>query len=194
MKKITGVVVKVDKNYVCVRTVRGEFYNLKLQDHVPKIGDIHSAPIATSNSTAIKRLIFIGTIVILFFFGKNIYNYFAPSTTIIVNIPPTIQLKVNKWDKIVDVKATRSSGRDLIKSINLKNKSIDKGLELIFEEAKRKSIIDKNYTDNNGVITIYIPDKDGQDIDLSSFIKYAKERKVDCQVNYDGTDLLNHQF
>ncbi|KYH29653.1 MULTISPECIES: anti-sigma-I factor RsgI family protein [Clostridium] len=192
MKTKTGVVVKVDKNYVCVRTIHGEFYNLKLQNYVPNIGDIYSGPIATPNS--VKHAIFIAVIALLILFGRNIYNCFAPSTTVIVRIPPTLQLKVSNWNRIVSVKPIRSSGRTLIESLNLKNKSLDKGLEMIFNEAKNQDIINQTYIDNNGTITIYISGKNKKNIDLSTFVKYANERKVDCQINYDGTDLLNHKY
>ncbi|MFU0825747.1 anti-sigma-I factor RsgI family protein [Clostridium sp.] len=192
MKKKTGVVVKVDKNYVCIRTIHGEFYNVKLQDYVPKIGDIYSGPTAAPNS--VRRIIFIGLIALLILFGRNIYNHFGPSTTVIVSIPPTLQLKVSSLDRIISVKAVHSSSRTLVESLNLKNKSLDKGLEMIFNEAKNQNIINQKYIDNNGTITIYISGKNGKDIDLSTFIKYANERKVDCQVNYDGTDLLNHEY
>lgn len=188
MKRKTGVVVQVERNLVSVRTVQGEFFNLRLQGEAPNIGDIYTAPIAISNSDIIKKLTFIGVIVLILVVGKIIYNHFAPSATVIVNIPPTMQLKVNQWDKIVEAKATRPAGRKLLDSINLKNKSLNKGLEILFEEAKNKKFIDDSYIESNGKITIYISGDNIEDINLFNFVKYARERRVSCQVNYDGID------
>lgn len=185
MKKKTGVVVKADNHCVSVRTVKGEFYDLELKGEAPKIGDIYTGPILASNFISKNLIIILSAILII---GICIYNYFINTSHVIVSIPPTIQLKVNKWDKIIDAKSSSQSGRNLLKTISLKNKSIDNGLKIIFNEAQKQKYIDEDYTENRKAITIYVPDANNKDLDLTSFVKYAKERKVNCLLNYNGTD------
>lgn len=192
MKRKTGVVVKIAKNYICVRTVKGEFYNLKLQGYTPKIGDIYSGPIVSSQSKSIKLILVIVFLAIVFVLGKNIYTYFTPSSSVIINLSPTIQIKLNKWDKIIDIKSQNSSGRKILESINLKNKSINNGLQMIFDKAKEINIINKKYIDRGKSITIFVSIKDSSTSypDLSTFKKYTEARNISCNINYDGEDTL----
>lgn len=188
MKRKTGVVVKVDRDFVCVRTVKGEFFNLRLQGGTPKIGDVYSGTILTPRSVVIKRLIFIAVLAGVVIFGRHIYYYFSSSSSVIINMPPTIQLKVNKWNKIVEARPTSTSGRNLIEALDLKNLSINKGLELIVEEATKKNIINKNYIDSGHALTVYISGKGEQTINLTSFRSYARDRKLNLQINNKGSD------
>lgn len=185
MKKKTGVVVKADNHSVSIRTVKGQFYDLQLQGETPKIGDIYTGPIIASNFISASRIIFLSAILLI---GIGIYNYFINTSTVIISIPPTVQLKVNKLDKIIDAKSSSPSGRKLLKAISLKNKSIDNGLKIIFDEAQKQKYIDEDYINSNKAITIYVPDTSSKDLDLTSFVKYAEERKVNCLLNYNGTD------
>ena len=188
MKRKTGVVVKVDRDFVCVRTVKGEFFNLRLQGSTPKIGDVYSGTILTPRSVVIRRFIFIAILAGLIIFGRHIYYYFSSSSSVIINMPPTIQLKVNKWNKIVEARPTSTSGRNLIKELHLKNLSVNKGLELIVEEATKKDIINKNYIDSGHALTVYISGKGEQTINLTSFKSYARDRKLNLQINNKGSD------
>lgn len=190
MKRKTGVVVKIDRHFVCVRTVKGEFFNLKLQGNAPKIGDIYSGTILTPRPVVIRRLIFIGILAVAAIFGRHIYYYFTPSSSVIISIPPTIQLKVNKWNKIVKARPTSTSGRNLIKELDLKDVSINKALELIIEEATKKDIINKNYIDSEHSLTIYISDHGEQTINLTSFKSYARDRKLNLKINDNGSDYI----
>lgn len=192
MKRKTGVVVKIAKNHICVRTVKGEFYNLKLQGYMPEIGDIYSAPIVTSRSKSTKLILLIISFSIIFVLGKNIYDYFTPSSSVIINISPTIQIKLNKWNKIINIKSQNSSGRKLISSVKLKNKSINRGLQLIFDKAKETNIINKKYMDRGKSITIFVSTKNDSISypDLSPFKEYTKDRNILCNINYDGEDKL----
>lgn len=190
MKKKTGVVVKVDRDFVCVRTVKGEFFNLRLQGNPPKIGDIYSGTILIPRSVVIRRLIFIGVLALIMIFGRHIFFYFSSSTSVIISIPPTIQLKVNKWNKIVDAKPTSSTGRNLIQGLDLKNLSVTKGLEIIVEEATKKNIINKNYVDSGHTITVYISGKGDHFVNLTSFESFTKDRKLNLQINDKGSNYI----
>lgn len=190
MKRKTGVVVKVDKDYICVRTIKGEFLNLKPQSITPNIGDIYSGPLATPKGLIKRRILFIFILVVMAFIGRSLYQYFTPSASVILTIPPTIQVKVNKWNKIVEAKPTSTSGRNLLKPLDLKHKNLDKGLELIIEEAKNANIVSKNYIESNHVLTIYISSKDNQDINLTNFKSYIKDRKIKYQINNNGSDMI----
>ncbi len=189
MKKATGVVIKVYDKYVCVKTVNGELINVKLKDYTPNIGDIYTG-IIYNNSILTAGGILIACIIVVILLGQNIYYYFIPSATVIVDIPPTIQLKVNKWDKIIDVKTFKLSAQKLVKPIKLKNTSINKGLEAIITEAKNQKAINDIHIKDKQPITIYISNKDNRIIDLVEFDNYMKHQELEYQVNNNGTGTL----
>lgn len=189
MKKATGVVIKVYDKYVCVRTVNGELINVKLKDYTPNIGDIYTG-IIYNNSILTTGGILIACIIVVILLGQNIYYYFTPSATVIVDIPPTIQLKVNKWDKIIDVKTFKLSAQKLVKPIKLKSTSINKGLETIITEAKNQKAINDIHIKDKQPITIYISNKDNRIIDLVEFDNYMKHQELEYQINNNGTGTL----
>lgn len=189
MKKATGVVIKVYDKYVCVRTVNGELINVKLKDYTPNIGDIYTG-IIYNNSILTAGGILIACIIVVILLGQNICYYFTPSATVIVDIPPTIQLKVNKWDKIIDVKTFKLSAQKLVKPIKLKNTSINKGLEAIITEAKNQKAINDIHIKDKQPITIYISNKDNRIIDLVEFDNYMKHQELEYQINNNGTETL----
>ncbi|AEB77114.1 hypothetical protein ADU80_03835 [Clostridium botulinum] len=190
MKRKTGVVVKVFKNYVSIKTVKGELFNVKIKDYTPNIGDIYSGTIIKKNSKTLNRLIALVILIALCIFGRNIYVYFSPKASITMNIPPTIQIKVNNWNKVVSVSATRKSGRELISNIQLKKLPLNAALTKIIETAKEKNIINDEYISNkDNSITVYTS-INSDSMDLSSFEKYLKDRKIKYKINYDGNDKL----
>lgn len=187
MKKATGVVMKVYNKYVCVRTIRGEFINVKLKGYTPNIGDIYTGIIYNGGSTLAAGGILVACIIAVILLGQNIYYYFKPSATVIVDIPPTIQLKINKWDKIIDVKTFKSSSKKLVEPLEIKNTYINKGLEAIITEAKNKKVINDKHIKDKRPITIYISNKDNRIIDLVEFDNFMKHQELKYQVNNNGT-------
>ncbi|MCY6484839.1 hypothetical protein OW763_10850 [Clostridium aestuarii] len=186
MKKKTGVVVKVEKNYICIRSVHGQFINLKIKNYTPNIGDIYTGTPYKPKSVTIARVVFILFLIGLIVLGRNIYYYFVPSATIIIKISPTVQIKTNKWDKIISVNGVKRSGKALLENIKIKNKNINEGLELIINEAKSKKIIDEKYIKNKNIITIYISSDNNKFVDLSSFEKFTHNSKLKYQINNNG--------
>ncbi|WP_242947102.1 anti-sigma factor domain-containing protein [Clostridium haemolyticum] len=140
MKRKTGVVMKVFKNYVSIKTVKGELVNVKIKNYTPNIGDIYSGTIMKKDSKTLNRLIAFIILIALFILARNIYAYFDPKASITINIPPTIQIKVNNWNKVLSVSATRKSGRELISNVKLKKITTKRCLNKDNRNCKRKKI------------------------------------------------------
>lgn len=186
MKKATGAVVKIYNNYVCVRTVHGDFINLKIKNYTPNVGDIYTGPIYQGKSLNIVLAIVFCLFLSIIFLGKNIYHYFTPTATIIVSIPPSISLKVNKWNKIIDASGINSSGKELYNFIDVKNKPLNEGLQIIIKEAKAQKKITSKHTDEKNPITVYISSKSNKKIDLIKFDNFMEHQELTYQVNING--------
>ncbi|KGM96478.1 hypothetical protein Z968_06110 [Clostridium novyi A str. 4552] len=190
MKRKTGVVIKVCKNYVSIKTVNGEIFNVKIKDYTPNVGDIYSGNITYQNPKALRRIIALVIIIIAIVFCRNVYTYHAPKAVITINIPPTIQLKVNNWNKVVNVSATKENGRNLLIGLKLKNLTLNNALEKIIDTAKEKDIINDKYLKNKDNSIIIYTSTNNDSMDLSSFEKYLKDRKLRYKINYNGSDRI----
>ncbi|KEH98285.1 anti-sigma-I factor RsgI family protein [Clostridium massiliodielmoense] len=190
MKRKTGVVIKVCKNYVSIKTVNGEIFNVKIRDYTPNIGDIYSGNITYQNPKVLRRIIALLIVIIAIVFCRNVYTYHAPKAVITINIPPTIQLKVNNWNKVVNVSATKENGRNLLIGLKLKNLNLNNALEKIIDTAKEKNIINDKYLKNKDNSIIIYTSTNNDSMDLSSFEKYLKDRKLRYKINYNGSDRI----
>ncbi|NEZ49362.1 hypothetical protein FDB54_06975 [Clostridium botulinum] len=190
MKRKTGVVIKVCKNYVSIKTVNGKIFNVKIRDYTPNIGDIYSGNITYQNPKVLRRIIALVIVIIAIVFCRNVYTYHAPKAVITINIPPTIQLKVNNWNKVVNVSATKENGRNLLIGLKLKNLNLNNALEKIIDTAKEKNIINDKYLKNKDNSIIIYTSTNNDSIDLSSFEKYLKDRKLRYKINYNGSDRI----
>ncbi|KGN02319.1 hypothetical protein Z969_05990 [Clostridium novyi A str. 4570] len=190
MKRKTGVVTKVFKNYVSIKTVSGEIFNVKIKDYTPNVGDIYSGNIAHNYSKAFRRLIALGIVILTVVFCRNIYIYNKPKAVITMIIPPTIQLKVNNWNKVVEASATKEAGRSILTGVKLKNLPLNNALEKIIDSAKEKNVLNDKYIDNKDNSIIIYTSTNNDSMDLSSFEKYLKDRKLKYKINYDGSDRI----
>lgn len=190
MKTLTGVVVKVQPKYVSVRTLGGKVFNLSIKNYTPNIGDIYTGRLYKNQALNKFKTIFLTSTLCIILLSIFLYNYFKTTATIIVNMPPSIELKINKWNRTVSSNGLQSSGKKLNNSIKLKNKSLNDSLETLITEAKAKNYIDKKYIDEKKTITIYVSSESNVDLDLTRFDSFMKQQKLKYQVNNNGTGIF----
>lgn len=190
MKKKTGVVVKVYKRCVCIRTVKGEFIKVKLKNYTPNTGDIYtSIPIKYQNTAIISFLVLI-LIISTIYLGKNFYYKHTSAATVIIEIPPIINLKINRYDNVVQADSTYKSGRKILGNINIKNNSINTALKSIIQESKNNKIINEDYQKYGKSVIIYISNSDDKNINLDEFIRFMNKNKIKLKINSNGTAPL----
>ena len=87
-------------------------------------------------------------IIIIVFISFNIFSNKIVST-ITLDINPSIEINLDKSNKIVKVAALNKEANDII-SNNLKGKKLDDALKII-----RDNLINKGYIDNSAAIILY---------------------------------------
>ena len=87
-------------------------------------------------------------IIIIVFISFNIFSNKIVST-ITLDINPSIEINLDKFNKIVKVDALNKEANDII-SNNLKGKKLDDALKII-----RDNLINKGYIDNSAAIILY---------------------------------------
>ena len=84
---------------------------------------------------------------ILAMFGISAYAYYTPYTYVSLDVNPSIEYSVNRFDRVLSVTGVNDDGTEIINNIdldNLENKSIEDAISLTVDE-----ISDAGYLDSN---------------------------------------------
>lgn len=128
---------------------------------------------------SILIIIFLATVGML-------YVFFTPTSFIVIDVGASINLKVNRWNKIIDVSSLNTKGETILSISKVKYKNIEDGLTLILSNAEEENYINAlSSNEQKKQVSVFIS---GNHLDLSSFSNVAQSRKLDLQLNQSGTD------
>lgn len=193
MESKKGIVISVEKKFVSILTCDGEFLNVYVdkERNIPNIGEEYEGLLTkkgTFNSNLFK---YVAACLIFFMIlsGGSAYAYYTPVSTIVVNINPSLEMKLNWWDRVIDVKPLNEDGVKLLKEINIKNDVADKALMEILERSEKDKFINEDYIKENKIVTLNIEGK--KDVDLSGFKKDIDKEKLNLRIDKNGTVIFN---
>jgi len=189
----TGVVLQVEKNKAILMTASGEFIKVKIAAKAPKLGETYTGKIHKENNL-FKYAAAVACLLFMFLSGGGAYAYYSPVTTVQVSINPSLELKLNRFNKIIKYSPLNKDGEVLLSHLSIKNVNIDDGLNQIVEEAKKEHFINDNYIKTEKIISINITsgNKD-KSLKLSKFQKYMADQKLNLNLNNNGTETkLEH--
>lgn len=175
-------------------TPSGEFAEVKILGDSPTIGSTYTG--ALEQKLPLFKYIAAAACFILFITtGSTAYAYYTPVASIVVDINPSLELKVNKWNRIIKAAALNEDGQKMLDSLSIKNKTIDDGLSMILEEAEKENFINpSNKTDINVSLSIKTLDKASKNketigdspensISLPKFESKLKEKNLSGEIN-----------
>lgn len=70
--------------------------------------------------------------------------YAIPVSFISVDVNPSVELGLNQFDNVVEVKAYNDDGKRIIKNLNLKNKTYTEAIEMLLADKTFKSYLNKD--------------------------------------------------
>ena len=79
------------------------------------------------------------------------WAWFSPSATISVDINPSLELWINRFDKVVQVVGWNDDGRELAAALDIKYMDYDRALEQIMDSEKVSSLLS-----GDGVMTLAV--------------------------------------
>lgn len=79
------------------------------------------------------------------------WAWFSPSATISVDINPSLELWINRFDKVVQVVGRNDDGRELAAALDIKYMDYDRALEQIMDSEKVSSLLS-----GDGVMTLAV--------------------------------------
>ncbi len=80
---------------------------------------------------------------LLMLFGGR-WLYFTPVAQISIDINPSIELNINRFDQVISVNSFNKDGEELVKSLNLKIKNYTDAINQIMNDEKILSLLSKN--------------------------------------------------
>lgn len=183
MNSRTGIVVEIKHKKACIMTPDGEFTEVKIGGAIPTIGSTYTG--ITYKKLPFHKYIAAAACLVLFTsIGSGAYAYYTPTASVVVNINPALELKLNRWHKIIKTIALNEDGSQLANSIDIKNKDIDTGLTMILEEAERENFINKDETEEEPRVSLNITSSKDISLALPKFEEKASSKKLDVQIDY----------
>lgn len=181
----TGIVINIEKRKACIMTEDGQFLNVVVTGKAPSIGEVYSAPTAVP-AFSLKRAASAAALIFIILTGSLAYTYNAEAASIVFDGNPEIRLAVNRWNMIIKAEALNEDGKEVLSSINIKNKSLNAGLDTIVDEAKKKNLIGQGNNDSSDKkddINILVNNsKDKMIPDISEFKNHMKESNLNVVV------------
>lgn len=137
----------------------------------------------------IKNPLIISFISIILLLIIACYFYSYPSSLVIIDVGTSINLKVNKYGKVVDASSLSSSGNNIINESNVRNKNINESLIIILSKAEANNYIDPLDKDQlKHTISVFIS---GDTLDISKFSDEVKTKKLNLDINENGSEKNN---
>ena len=175
-------------------TPSGEFAEVKILGDSPEIGSTYTG--ALEQKLPLFKYIAAAACFILFITtGSTAYAYYTPVASVVVDINPSLELKVNKWNRIIKASALNEDGEKMLDSLSIKNKTVDDALTMIVEEAENENFINpSNKADINVSLSITTLDKASKDreiigdspensFSLPKFESKLKEKNLSGEIN-----------
>jgi len=179
----TGIVMSIMNRKAGIMTSGGEFIYIKISKVLPNIGEIYTGELYKNNFSFYKYAISVASLMFIFVSSAYAHSYYTPVSTIVLSTNPSVSITANKWNKIISSKPLNSDGALVLNKINLKNKSIDTGLELIVKEAKIEKFIDNKYVNDKKPISVDIKSNENISIDISNFKNIIDTSKLNIKIN-----------
>ena len=106
------------------------------------------------------------------------WAYYTPYSYVSIDINPSIEYSLNRFDRVLNVKSVNDDGDEILKEIDLKdqkNKSIEDAINEVLNE-----VIEKGYLteEDGGVIVVTSSKSQEKSNELTSKLKSSVEEKV----------------
>lgn len=141
----TGIVMEIKNGKAAVLKTGGRFVTVKAQSHW-NVGDVVMVA-AEKNIRHIRSLCTVAAC-FLFFCSVSLFGYrtyYSEAAIVSLDVNPSIELKSNRFDRIISAEAFNEEGELILQQINLKNKKVDNALLELFAGQLSDYVLLNNY-------------------------------------------------
>ena len=95
------------------------------------------------NKLNVKRFaVAFASVFLIFFAGALSYNlYFTESAIVDIDVNPSIELTINRFNRIINVYAYNDDGNQILSAVNVKHKPYDEAVKILIDEMAKEGYI-----------------------------------------------------
>lgn len=148
-----GIIAEIRGNHMIVIAKNGDFSKCKKLPNCD-IGDEINMPEKNMRSVYKNLTAVAASFLILIMLSSGVYAYYTPYSYVSVDINPSLELYVNRFDKVIGVHAFNEEAAQIIKtSEGIKNKNVSVALEQILDNAEEAGYLKKD-VENSVMIVV----------------------------------------
>ncbi|WP_313165655.1 hypothetical protein [Sedimentibacter sp.] len=177
-----AVVVEIKGRFVAVLSDDGCISKIKNKNYI-----IGQEIILKNNLKYIK--IAASSAACLMLFITPVWAYLTPYSYVSLDINPSFEFSINRFDRVLQVNAINDDGRDTVEHIDiskLKNKEIGEAVKNVLTELKGQGYL--NNADEDGVVVAASSKSQEKTDKLASALKLAVEEEIN--IKSDDEELI----
>lgn len=181
-----GIIIEKGHDYSVLLLSDGTFRNVK-NCKSQEVGDvIYTRDVVSGNLLNLKRVAsMIAAIFIVVFLGTGAYIWVTPVQYINIDINPSVELMINRLDRIIKVKSLNDDGKMLIQNISVNAQHYEMGISEVIDTARSLGYLED---EDNVLISI-----SSSDIKRSEKTQEKIKEKVDEKVEILTFDTDAHK-
>ncbi|MDK2932655.1 MAG: hypothetical protein PWP27_465 [Clostridiales bacterium] len=154
---MTGVIVEIEGKEMVVVDRKGNFKKLKYKEGYRIGQEIDLQAIPTIRYTSmIQRMAAVAAVFILVI-GTGLYSYYSPYSYVSMDINPSVEIILNRYERVLDVQPLNEDGKKIINhNYHFMHKKVDDAISELINGAHEANYLKDN--DNNEIfITVSAP-------------------------------------
>lgn len=176
-----GIITDVKNNRAVVLSETGEFINIPDRNYIP-------GQTVTFRVHSYTKILTTAACFILFFtIGFGGYKYYNPTGYINININPSIQLRLNAFQKVIKVVPLNEDAEDLLKNSYSLSDDIEECIIQLTDNSRKLGYLNENNKDIT--IEIISDKKDVKDKVESFYNKYENKENLHITVSTENSNI-----
>ena len=156
MSNLKGIVVEKGNGYSVLLLSDGTFRNVEDNDSYELGSVIHIKDTIRHSSRYLNKAVsMVAAVFLVAFLSLGVFAWVTPVQYISIDINPSLELKVNYLDRIINVQSLNDDGKELIRNISVKSLHYESGVNEVIEKAK-----DLGYLEDKRDVLISISSSD----------------------------------
>lgn len=190
---MTGVIVEIEGKEMVVVDRKGNFKKLKYKEGY-RIGqeiDLQAMPTIRYTSM-IQRMAAVAAVFILVI-GMGLYSYYSPYSYVSMDINPSVEIILNRYERVLDVQPLNEDGKKIINhNYHFMHKKVDDAISELINGAHEANYLKDN--DNNEIfITVSAPKPQAAQ-EIGRYVReYAaaglKQSNINANVTVEGVTI-----
>ncbi|MBM7581952.1 hypothetical protein JOD02_000789 [Caldicoprobacter guelmensis] len=191
--KYEGVVLEVKGTTTVIMTPSGQFVKVRVKGRSPEVGELYCGEALGASKTFIRYVALAAAIMLVLLSLSVLRLYYTAYASVVVDINPSIELVVNRWERIIKAVPLNEDGGKVLSGIKLINLSLNTGLKRIVDESIKQEFISFDRMVDGGIrVNIYYI-SNGKEIELSAFERYLTRANLRYEIKQQYSDKYHHE-